>query len=482
MRFIIRDNLMLKKLKKIFRFEPTSQLLLKVIILSLPSALLFMTLVYFHILPISTAIICYVFILAFNMFSLFPLSSEMQTLRRYIYSLAAENGEKQQVDFSEKDTKDLADAINSIQRFWASKTDSLEARAFTDAAVLDTLPDPIIIIDNEGNITGNNLAAREIFGDDISSRNIDSLFKTNIFIKAVEKVLQGKSEAESLIFKDTEHLKQRIYAHINKLPWFSKGRAAAVVSLYDISKALSLEKMQSDFVANASHELRTPLSVISGFIDTLQTSAKDDEDAREAFLAIMKEQAEYMSSLIENLLSLSRLEMARDKELKDKVDLTEVVDDVINAMKIKAFNRSLNVKQVETGRIPKIVGDKQEIHQILQNLLDNAIKYAQEKSEITIEMKPVESIPCGAGQNVAEGKAVSIAVNNKGIKIAKEDLKRLTEKFYRMQIHKDMKIRGTGLGLAIAKQIIMHHRGNLTVNSTNYNGTTFTVYLPIKQK
>lgn len=473
---------MLKELKNLLALRQSSQFLLKVIILSLPSALLFLTLVYFKILPLSTALLCYAFILAFHIFSLFPLSNEMQSLRRYIYSLAVDESEKKTLDFIEKDTQDLADAVNSIHRFWASKTDSLEAKALTSSAVLDTLPDPIIIIDNEGNITGNNTSASRLFGNDLASRNIDSLFKTNIFIKSVEKVLQGKSEAESLIFKDSEHLKQRIYAHINKLPWSSKGRAAAVVSLYDISKALSLEKMQSDFVANASHELRTPLSVISGFIETLQTSAKDDEDAREAFLAIMKEQAEYMSSLIENLLSLSKLEMARDKELKDKIDLTEVIDDVINAMKIKAFNRSLNIKQIEDSRIPKIIGDRQEIHQILQNLLDNAIKYAQEKSEITITLKSVENIPYSAGQNVAEGKAVSIAINNKGVKIAKEDLKRLTEKFYRMQIHKDMKIRGTGLGLAIAKQIIMHHRGNLTVSSTAYNGTTFTVYLPVKQK
>ena len=389
MLFIIRDNFMVKELKKLMAFRQSSQFLLKVIILSLPSALLFLTLVYFQILPLSTAFICYFFILAFNIFSLFPLSSEMQSLRQYIYSLVTDESEKRPLNFVEKDTQDLAEAVNSIHRFWASKTDSLEAKAYTASAVLDTLPDPIIIIDNEGNITGNNTSASRLFGDDLSSRNIDSLFKTNIFIKSVEKVLQNKSEAESLIFKDTEHLKQRIYAHINKLPWSAKGRATAVVSLYDISKALSLEKMQSDFVANASHELRTPLSVISGFIETLQTSAKDDADAREAFLAIMKEQAEYMSSLIENLLSLSRLEMARDKELKDKVDLTEVVDDVINALKIKAFNRSLNVKQTEEGRIPKIVGDRQEIHQILQNLLDNAIKYAQEKSEITIELKTV---------------------------------------------------------------------------------------------
>ena len=239
--------------------------------------------------------------------------------------------------------------------------------------------------------------------------------------------------------------------------------------------------MQSDFVANASHELRTPLSVISGFIETLQTTAHDDEDARDAFLNIMKEQTEYMSNLIEDLLSLSRLEMGQSKELKDKVDLHEVIDDVTQALKLKAFQHSINIGVTEVNRIPKIIGDNQQIHQVLQNLLDNAIKYAPENSDVKITLKTVPEIPAKAGQNVASGRAVSIAFNNKGPKINKEDLARLTEKFYRMQIHKDMKIKGTGLGLAIAKQVVLHHRGNLTVSSTAYNGTTFTVYLPVKQ-
>ena len=113
--------------------------------------------------------------------------------------------------------------------------------------------------------------------------------------------------------------------------------------------------------------------------------------------------------------------------------------------------------------------------------IDNAIKYAPENSDVKITLKTVPEIPAKAGQNVASGRAVSIAFNNKGPKINKEDLARLTEKFYRMQIHKDMKIKGTGLGLAIAKQVVLHHRDNLTVSSTAYNGTTFTVYLPVKQ-
>ena len=469
-----------KYIKTLLNLERDSQFSTRVIILSIPSAILFIALAIFGLLSPWYAFTCYVITIIFNMFSLLPISYELQGLRRYIYALA--NNEQKDINFSEKDALKIAEAIDSVHKMWTSKTDTLEAQAMSDAAVFDTLPDPILMLDGEGNITGSNLAARQLLGNDIVSRNIDMVFSTNILISSVEKILKNKSLSENLVFQAPQYNNRRLYAHITKLPDNSKGRAVAVISLYDISKALSLEKMQSDFVANASHELRTPLSVISGFIETLQTSAKDDEDARDAFLGIMKEQAEYMSSLIEDLLSLSRLEMAQDKELKDKVDIHEVIDDVTNALKIKAFHHSVNIKVDELNRIPKIIGDNQQIHQILQNLLDNAIKYATENSEVTIELKTVPEIPTRPGQNVAPGKAVSIAINNKGQKINKEDLARLTEKFYRMQIHKDMKIKGTGLGLAIAKQVILHHRGNLTVTSTTYKGNTFTVYLPIKQK
>ena len=453
--------------------------LARVFILSLPLAAVFFGFTFLRLLTPAAAILCYLSVLFFNMFLLFPISSELQTLREYVVSLVqGENSHS--LDLSDKDVRDLAKTIGTLHKLWMSKTDTLEAQALSDAAVFDTLPDPILMLDSEGNITNSNLPARRLLGKDIISKNIDHLFSTNIFIASIEKVLKAGSESESVIFHAPEYGNRQIYAHISGLPSELRGRAAAVVSLYDISKALSLEKMQSDFVANASHELRTPLSVISGFIETLQTTAHDDADARDAFLAIMREQAEYMSSLIEDLLSLSRLEMGQDKALKDKVDLHEVMDDVMQALKLKAFQHSVSVSVNEINRIPKIVGDNQQIHQIVQNLLDNAIKYAPENSVVTVEIKTVPEIP-SAGPNVAAGRAVSIAFNNKGQKINKEDLTRLTEKFYRMQVHKDMKIKGTGLGLAIAKQIVLHHRGNLTVSSTAYNGNTFTVYLPIKQ-
>lgn len=453
----------------------------RALLLSIPSAALFLTLVVFNLLSIKVALLCYLFALLSNVLLLFPLSSELQALRNYIESLAGGKPADTNIRLSAKDTKDLAQAITSIHRLWTSKADALEAQAMSDAAIFDTFPDPILMLDGEGNITGSNLAARQLLGADILAVNIDRLFSTNIFIASIDRVLKDKSASERVVFHAPEYNNRQMFAHITKLPRQAQSRSVAVVSLYDVSKALSLEKMQSDFVANASHELRTPLSVISGFIETLQTTARNDEDARDAFLGIMKEQAEYMAALIEDLLSLSRLEMGQDKELKDKVDLHEVMADITQALKIKAFQHSVNIKVNEVNRIPKIVGDNQQIHQVLQNLLDNAIKYAPENSEVNVELKTVPEIPAKSGQNVAAGRAVSIAFNNKGQKINKEDLARLTEKFYRMQIHKDMKIKGTGLGLAIAKQVVLHHRGNLTVSSTSYKGNTFTVYLPVKQ-
>ena len=465
---------------KIRQINLNPQYLRRVFVLSLPLVVVFSGLGIMQYVSPAVAAFCSAVTVISNLLFIYPISSELRVLRNYIMDLAG-GTDKTDIKLSQKDTRDLAQAIIAIHKLWASKTDTLEAQMLSDAAVFDTLPDPIVMIDNEGGITNCNLAAKLLLGKETKTRSIDRIFSTNIFIAAVEKILKNKSDSESLMFHAPEYNNRRFYAHITRLPQHLKGRAVAVISLYDVSKALSLEKMQSDFVANASHELRTPLSVISGFIETLQTTAHDDEDARDAFLGIMKEQTEYMSNLIEDLLSLSRLEMGQNKELKDKVDLHEVIDDITQALKIKAFQRSVSLNINEVNRIPKIIGDNQQIHQVLQNLLDNAIKYAPENSEVTVELKTVPEIPAKAGQNVASGRAVSIAFNNKGQKINKEDLSRLTEKFYRMQIHKDMKIKGTGLGLAIAKQVVLHHRGNLTVSSTTYNGNTFTVYLPVKQ-
>jgi len=470
-------------LKKIgdLRGKQNSSFSARVLMLSLPSAVVFVLLVFLSLLSPMSAVLSYAVIVVFNMIFLSPITIDLEHLRRYINTLA-EGKTLDDVDLSEDEAHDIAEAVNSMHSFWVAKTDELQAQVMSDAAVLDTLPDPILMIDRSGNILGANLSARKMLGENVTDKNIENVFDSNNFIRAVSKILKKESESEDLFLFAKEPLNRKIYAHIKQLPWFSKGRAVAVISLYDLSKALTVEKMQADFVANASHELRTPLSVISGFIETLQTSAKDDKDAREQFLKIMAEQASFMSSLIENLLSLSKIEMSQDEKPEGKINVAKIVDDVAGAFEHKALERGMHIVVEKQDKLPKITADEGQIRQLLQNLTDNAIKYGLSNGDVVIRLKKIEEIIPSKAFHVAKGAAVAISVNNKGPKISTEELTRLTERFYRMQEHKNLNIKGTGLGLSIAKQIIMRHRGNLTVSSSPYEGTTFTVYLPVELK
>lgn len=469
-----------KRRYPLFDIEKNNRFVDRILFLSLPSALVFIMLAALRLISPMLAIVSYVAVMIFNTVLMFPITFELQQLKKYISSLAQGgdiNGSGMKL--SEKETREIVEAVNAMHRFWTQKADGLEAQSISDAAVLDTLPDPIMMIDRSGNILGANLSSRNMFGDKITDKNVENLFASNNFIDAVNRVLKKESESENLIFYVGEPVNQKFYAHIKQLPWQSKGRAVAVISLYDLTKAMRIEKMQSDFVANASHELRTPLAIISGFIETLLTSAKDDAEAREKFLKIMQDQAGYMSALIENLLSLSKIELSQDEKPSETVNIPQVMEEVKQALSMKAEQREITIRtHIEEG-VGDITADRQQVKQIIQNLTDNAIKYGLSKSDVTIRAKVVDKIPASKSMSVAEGKAVAIAINNKGPKISPENLARLTERFYRMQEHKDLNIKGTGLGLSIAKQIVIRHRGNITVSSTNYNGTTFTVYLPL---
>lgn len=237
------------------------------------------------------------------------------------------------------------------------------------------------------------MSSRTLFGKEITDKNIEKVIDSNNFIEAVSRVLKKESESENLIFYVKKPIDQKLYAHIKQLPYLSKGRAVAVISLYDLTKAMKIEKMQSDFVANASHELRTPLAIISGFIETLQTSAKDDAEARDKFLKIMQEQAEYMSSLIENLLSLSKIEMSQDMPPEDKVDVAKIIGEVSEALSLKAKAREIAIHSFIEPDLPEITADARQVKQVVQNLADNAVKYGVAKSDMLIKARLVDNIP-----------------------------------------------------------------------------------------
>lgn len=465
--------------RKPIAIEKNMRFVDRVLLLSLPVGSIFVILVAAGILPAWIAVSSYAACVVFNIIFLFPLTYELQQLKRYITGMShGSEIDEQELILEEQDSQEIINAVNAMHKFWSEKNDVLEAQTISDTAVLDTLPDPLMMIDENGVISGANLAARTLFGKNIREKSIDKIISSNNFIEAINRILRDDSESESLIFYISKPVDKKLYAHIKKLPYISQGNAIAVISIYDLTKAMKIEKMQSDFVANASHELRTPLAVISGFIETLQTSAKNDPQAQDKFLGIMKDQAEYMSALIENLLSLSKIELMQDNLPDTQVNIVKIVNEVAQGLFLKAQEHETEIHVLIEDDIPEITADAQQIKQVVQNLTDNAIKYGTPHNDIVIKIGLIDSIPSAPNLKIQEGKAVSISVTNKGPKISDDKLARLTERFYRMQEHKDKNIKGTGLGLSIAKQIIVRHRGNLTVKSNAYNGTTFTIYLP----
>jgi two-component system phosphate regulon sensor histidine kinase PhoR len=232
--------------------------------------------------------------------------------------------------------------------------------------------------------------------------------------------------------------------------------------------------MRSDFVANASHELRTPLASLSGFIETLQGPARSDAPARDRFLAIMKEQATRMARLIDDLLSLSRIEQKAHIHPDNAVDLGALVRQVADGLSPLAHEREVEVKIADQASSLLVPGDRDELIRVFENLIENALKYGApgRRVDITLVREPANGAKEGAKEAV-------VSVRDYGPGIAPEHLPRLTERFYRVDISESRAQGGTGLGLALVKHILNRHRGRLVIESTPGAGATFAVRLPL---
>ena len=225
--------------------------------------------------------------------------------------------------------------------------------------------------------------------------------------------------------------------------------------------------MRADFVANASHELRTPLASLSGFIETLQGAAKDDPQARDRFLDIMKAQATRMARLIDDLLSLSRIELKAHLQPEQQLDVVTIVRQVADGLQMLARDRGVEVRLDAPPAPLAIRGDRDELIRVFENLVENALKYGASGKRVDISLA-----------QEADDEAV-VAVRDYGPGIAPEHLPRLTERFYRVDVTESRAQGGTGLGLALVKHILHRHRGRLTIESAPGKGATFTVRLPL---
>jgi two-component system phosphate regulon sensor histidine kinase PhoR len=248
-------------------------------------------------------------------------------------------------------------------------------------------------------------------------------------------------------------------------------RHLVLLTLRDLTPLRLAEEMRSDFVANASHELRTPLASLSGFIETLQGPARSDAPARDRFLTIMKVQATRMARLIDDLLSLSRIEQKAHIHPDNSVDLGALVRQVADGLSPLALEREVEVKIADPASSLLVPGDRDELIRVFENLIENALKYGAPGHRVDITL-------VGEPANGAAREAV-VSVRDYGPGIAPEHLPRLTERFYRVDISESRAQGGTGLGLALVKHILNRHRGRLVIESTPGAGATFAVRLPL---
>ncbi|WP_342359754.1 sensor histidine kinase [Terrarubrum flagellatum] len=247
----------------------------------------------------------------------------------------------------------------------------------------------------------------------------------------------------------------------------------AVLLLFnDRTAELAAERMRTDFVANASHELRTPLASLIGFIETLQGAARNDANARDRFLGVMSDQARRMARLIDDLLSLSRIEMNRHVPPSAPVNVEGVVREAVDGLRLVARDRQAQLHLKTESGPWTVAGDRDELYRVVENLVENALKYGRDGGRTDVLVGAGASLP-------GDGRAVKIVVSDDGPGIAPEHLPRLTERFYRVDAKESRQKGGTGLGLALVKHIVGRHRGRLDIASEVGKGSSFSITLPL---
>jgi two-component system phosphate regulon sensor histidine kinase PhoR len=334
------------------------------------------------------------------------------------------------------------------------------------AAVAHALPDPFLLLNRDGRVAIANRAAEDVFEAQLTGKHISHAVRAPVILDAVQEVIAHR-EPLRVDFELRIPLQRRFEASIAPVAKSDSSgpeRPAIIILLRDLTREQQLERMRADFVANASHELRTPLASLLGFIETLQGAAKNDSSARERFLGLMRTQAERMARLIDDLLSLSRIELNAHRRPTGIVDLESLIRQAVEMLQASAAEAGVTINLAFSGDL-HVPGDRDELIQVFQNLLENAIKYAAAGKHVDIT----------AGRDAA-GR-VEVAVADYGPGIAAEYLPRLTERFYRVSVQESRARGGTGLGLAIVKHILNRHRAKLLISSELGKGSTFTIRL-----
>ena len=338
-------------------------------------------------------------------------------------------------------------------------------------ALLDAIPLAGLLISGNEKIVGANTAATHLFGDNLLGFAYITVLRHPLVLNAIEVTLAGQTEAKTrytTAFGDQDVTYDMTCRRVKIVR-----QNLILVCFRDVTDVEQAVQMRRDFVANVSHELRTPLTALSGFIETLQGPARDDAAAQQRFLAIMAEEAARMNRLVDDLLSLSRVESGERMRPVAQVELTSLLQSCLVSLAASAQSENITLTLLGDANFEHFIqGDHDQLRQVCNNLLENAIKYGGAPGAVTVGIDRVNYDP------TLRTPAICLRICDTGPGIEQQHIPRLTERFYRIDSHRSRAVGGTGLGLAIVKHIVNRHRGRLTIDSGPSQGTIFSVIFP----
>ncbi|MFM9889106.1 MAG: sensor histidine kinase [Rickettsiales bacterium] len=456
---------------------PFNTLLKSVLVVTSPVLLVLSVYVILGMLSLSQMLYAFAIIFVASGLLIYPFLSNVSTLTHYVNEIAQDKRVAAPDLSFIGSAAELSEALKRLQSSWDVKKKQMETIITEREILVDTLPDILIMVNDEKKVVRTNRAARAIFGQNLAGRQLKEVIASPSLLDALGSVIQDLKGRE-VEFRIEDPVVRDFLAIIERFPVPTAGGISTVITMNDITELKSVEQMRADFVANASHELRTPLASIKGFVETLLGPARDDEPARIEFLKIMLEQSDRMQQLIGDLLSLSKIEMNVHAVPTEPVDLGRVVAREVENFKRMAGEKNVRLVLNSHDNLPQVKGEGNELAQVAHNLISNAIKYGYADSDVTVSLKISTDLPQDLNMRNLT-RVVAFSVRDQGEGIPKQHLPRLMERFYRVDSARTRQVGGTGLGLAIVKGIIQRHRGAIVVDSVVGEGTQFTVFLPI---
>ena len=404
-------------------------------------------------------IIVFLFIFLVNIVIFVLLINDLKKINKFLNNFSGSSLKSGGLFFY-KLFEPLAFNINKIIGNYEYKFRNEKVRVFFFEYFYKHFPDPLLIINQHLSIIETNLAAQELIGETAQGKNIFSVLRIPELGELINESIQKKRPVESEV--RLLYPKEKIYN-----VWISGSKDVGTnklnfIRLFDSTSSHNIQNLQRDFIANASHELKTPISVIIGYCETLLNDRKEDEKVKEKFLKTMAKEATRMSSLVNDLLSLTRIERIEHSPPNEKVDLGKIIKEVEQICVDRNLFKKIKCKFKITKKKYEIIGDSPELKQVFLNIIENAVTHSNSKKAVIVKLENVKS-------------SVNFSVEDFGVGIPNANIPLLTKRFYRVDEARSRNSGNTGLGLSIVKHIVNRHSAKLDISSIEGKGTKFSI-------